>query len=271
METYSRHKITSKEKIPFSPIQYSKFKFGNKQVSRKFGHDLAEGFIKDFLTKEMIENQIVICSSPYHFIPTATYALKDYFVQKLNLFLVENGGEAIEEAKIHRTITYTQDYGAMSAQEREKLIGQDSFYIDKEFVKGKIVLFLDDIKITGSHEKVIQKMIDKQKLETKQNVFIYFAELVNTEIDPTIENYLNHAFVKNLSDLQSLLKNDKFLINTRMVKYMLNSPRKDFDIFIKKIPDSLARNIYNLSLGNKYYKISSYQQNMKALRELIRD
>jgi hypothetical protein len=64
-----------------------------------------------------------------------------------------------------RTITYKEDYGELDAEQRLlKLIGNDSFHIDKMFLKGKTLVFLDDIRITGGHERMIMKMIDEYEL-----------------------------------------------------------------------------------------------------------
>ena len=89
METYSLHKIYSDKEFPFNPADYSKFKYGDKNVSRKFGFALATGFIKEYLSVYPINNQIVVVSSPYDFIPTATFAMKNYFVQRLNEYLMD--------------------------------------------------------------------------------------------------------------------------------------------------------------------------------------
>lgn len=268
-QTYSLHKINNKETITFSPEEYSKFKFGDKDIARKFGYQLAEGFISDFLKNNPINNQIVVISSPYCFIPTATFAMKDYFVKQLNEYLAENGFDVVEETKIHRTITYKEDYGKLSAEKRKSLIGKDSFHIDKEFVKGKTLLFLDDIKITGSHEWVIDKMIDGYNLDN-DHVFLYFAELINKEVDPTIENWLNFYYVKSLLDLDRILKNNNFLLNTRMVKYILNGNHEEFKTFIEYQPRRVVDSIYHLALGNSYHKMDSYKKNFDLVREIVK-
>ena len=81
VEKFSLHKITEKDKFPFSPTDYSKFKFGCKDTSRLFGYELADAFAYEYVLSGKIQKQIVVISSPYCFIPTATFAMKDYFVQ----------------------------------------------------------------------------------------------------------------------------------------------------------------------------------------------
>ena len=158
--------------------------------------------------------------------------MKNYFVYEFNKWLVENNLPVVQETKIHRTITYKEDYGELSATERMKLIGNDSFHVDKGFLENKTLIFLDDIRITGSHERMINKMIQEYALNN-HTYLLYFAELTNTSIHPNIENYLNYSCIKSIFDLDPIIKNKRFSINTRLVKYLLIADAISFKIFIQ--------------------------------------
>lgn len=267
------HLIKDENNLPFDAVDYSKFKFGSKKVARKYGYALADKFINNLTLRGfdylIYSNQIVVCSSPFCFIPTATYAMKDYFVQRLNEWLVENKLPVVQEVKIHRTITYKEDYGGLSAEERMKLIGNDHFHIDREFVKGKTVLFLDDIRITGSHERVIERMVKEFDLTCDYH-FLYFAVLDNSAIHPKIENDLNYAFVKSLLNLDKIIKNEDFLLNTRVVKYLLNYGHTGFSTFIQFQKQSFVNSLYHAAVGNSYHTIEDYQHNFNYLKTLVK-
>jgi PRTase ComF-like len=263
--SYSLHQIDNPVDFTFSPIAYSRFKFGDDFVAESFGSTLAKGFIEQHLSTLTTTSQIVVISSPFAFIPTATFAMKNYFVFELNKWLAENGCPVVQEAKIHRTITYKEDYGELDAIERLKLIGNDSFHIDKSFLTNKTLIFLDDIKITGSHERMITKMITAFGL-TNDVYLLYFAELINKTIHPNIENYLNYYFVKSIDDLCTIIKNGRFAINTRIVKYILNTPLVEFDSFIQNRNGDFRNLLYNMALGNSYHTIEAYSHNMELLK-----
>ncbi|WGQ11111.1 phosphoribosyltransferase family protein [Pedobacter gandavensis] len=263
--TYSLHKINNTVDFGFSADDYSRFKFGDDLVSKAFGKDLAAGFIKYYLQENLITEQIVVISSPFCFIPTATFAMKNAFVSHLNRWLVAHGGLVVQEAKVHRTITYKEDYGGLSAEERMNLIGNDSFHIDKDFLTGKTLLFLDDIKITGSHERMILKMVKEYGLKNDIHM-LYFAELVNKDIHPNVENHLNYHSVKSIFDLDEIIKSGNFAVNTRIVKYLLNSDFENFCIFIEKQSLEFLESLYDLSLGNSYHTIPSYEENLDHLK-----
>ena len=270
-ERYSLHKIYSDKEFPFSPVDYSKFKFGDKNVSRKFGFALATGFVKEYLSIHPIENQIVVASSPYDFIPTATFAMKNYFIQKLNEHLVEKGLPVVQETKIHRTVTYKEDYGNLSGEERLKLIGNDKFHMDFSFIQGKTVIYIDDVRITGSHEVVIRRMIDSHSESVDHNkVFIYFAELANPNVDPKVENTLNYYFVKDLYSLDKVLKNEDWIPNTRVVKYIFKEENPEiFTTFVHFQPLKILQTIYHLAIGNSYHTMDEYKENIHCVRQIL--
>ena len=265
---YSLHKIQSDTRFDFNPGSYSRFKFGDEQQAEIFGTALAEGFIEEVLETVSIDRQIVVISSPYSFIPTATFAMKNYFVFRLNRWLAENNLPVVQETKVHRTITYKEDYGELNAEQRMKLIGNDSFHIDAVFLEGKTLLFLDDIKITGSHERMISKMIRQYSL-TNDIHMLYFAELVNPNIHPNVENYLNYHEVKSIFDLDSIINGGFFCVNTRVVKFILNYEHESFCIFLESKPKEFLAELYNMALGNSYHTMESYALNLNYIKNQL--
>jgi hypothetical protein len=266
--TYSLHKITNTANFGFSPADYSRFKFGDDEVARHFGADLADGFIETVLSDTDTNQELVVISSPYSFIPTATFTMKNHFVARLNRWLAQHGRPVVQETKVHRTITYKEDYGELDAEQRLKLIGNDSFHIDKVFLKGKTLLFLDDIKITGGHERMISKMIDGYGLDNMVYM-LYFGELVNHSIPPNIENHLNYYAVKSIFDLNVIIEGGKFCINTRIVKYILNYDHDSFCIFIQNKTDDFLNTLYDMALGNGYHTMDSYLPNLNYLKNQL--
>ena len=266
--TFSLHKITDELDFGFSPVDYSRFKFGDTYVAEQFGKHLAHEFISQVLQYKYIDKQIVVISSPYSFIPTATFSMKNEFVFTLNRWLVEHEMQVVQEAKVQRSITYKEDYGELNAQERFELIKNDTFYIDKDFLNDKLLFFLDDIRITGTHELMINNMLKKYGLNNEVYL-IYFAELTNKNIHPNIENYLNYYVVKSLFDLNSIIKSNTFAINTRLVKYILNSDPTVFNLFIQEQPNLFINLLYDMAIGNGYHTIEAYKQNMNYIKTLL--
>ncbi len=191
-----------------------------------------------------------------------------FFIDRLNLFFFEAGLLPVDQAKIYRSVTYREDYGEMSGEERFRLIGNDKFHIDKTFLDDKLLIFIDDIKITGTHEKVIIKMLDDFGIQN-DSFLVYFAELINPGILPNVENFLNHFFVKGLDELRQILRHDDFIFNTRVVKYILNSPHEECVRFLNEQNFRFISDLFYLSIGNSYGQFESYQRNLTYIQEVF--
>ena len=267
---YSLHKITETENCPFSETDYSKFKFGDNAIAKKFAEELFEGFISTHADLILQHDEIVILPSPYLSIPTASNYLSFHFRTLLNNFLFENNRKALKESKIYRNQTYVTDYGNLDYDQRVKLISNDTYHIDKHLVDGKLCLFMDDIKITGSHEFIVKKILQEHQV-SGHFVFIYFAELRNTDIHPKIENYYNYFHVKSVQHIIALINQHTFEFNTRIVKYILLLDVPDLIILLQSIPKNKIDTLFNLAVSNNYHTIDEYKENLKSINKKTTD
>lgn len=265
---YSLHKIYQRDNCPFCEEEYSRFKFGDISVAEKFGKELFNGFIHEYGDLVLSQLEIVLFPSPYYAIPTASNFLCRYFKEMLNQFLFENNRKACIEGKIHRNQTYIQDYGNMDFKQRLSLISNDTYYIDKNFIQDKFCLFLDDIKITGSHERTVDKILAQFNV-AGTFVFIYYAELMNDRMHPNIENHYNYFAVKTIQDIIKLLNNKSFQFNTRVVKYILLLDEVGFNYIMQHISSTQQGRLLNLAISNNYHQIKEYQSNIKNLKNKI--
>jgi hypothetical protein len=262
---YSLHKITGVDVFTFSPAEYSRFKFGDGHIAESFGHALANGFLQQHGNELMSGKQLVILPSPYFAIPTASYAMAAAFKKTINRYLAVNRLPVAEEAKIHRYKTYSMDYGELDAASRLDLILNDKYYMDRHFLQDKLLIFIDDIKITGSHELVIRNLLKQFSLEGETAWFLYFARLDSKNIHPRIENDLNYSYVKSIHHLEDIINSGNFKVNTRIVKYILNTECAAFEIFITKQTALFRDQLADLAISNGYHEMEEYKNNFLHL------
>lgn len=260
----------------FLPQDYSRFKYGSKSLARRFGRELADRLLNSETFTSLLPALanpygIVIYPSPYNFVPTATFALKDYFVARYNEVAIPRHGLApLQEGKIFRSYSYNEDYGAMSKTERDAAISGDDFYIDVEFARGKTLIFLDDIRVTGSHEGRIRHLLNKTGLVAQAHLFLYFAQVSNSaQCDPTVENKLNYAAVHNLLSIDNIIKNDEFLFNTRVVKYILSAELSQFITFIQYQSKTFRHTLLHCAYGNSYHLQPAFESAIQVLTEMV--
>ena len=265
--SYSLHKIIDENQCPFDANEYSWFKFGDKQYAEKFAAELFDGFIEKYSDLLLSKNEIVILPSPYLSIPTASNFLCYYFKKCLNSFLFNNNRKASIESKIYRNQTYVTDYGNLSFDERVNLIANDTYYIDRNFINDKLCIFVDDIKITGSHEHTVNKILDQYNVNG-DFVFVYFAELINKEIHPKIENHYNYFAVKSVNDIVDVINRINFQYNTRIIKYILNLDEEQFTFLTNNISVEKRNELFHLAISNNYHQIIEYQDNIEMIKTI---
>ena len=265
--SYSLHKIIDENQCPFDANEYSWFKFGDKQYAEKFAAELFDGFIEKYSDLLLSKNEIVILPSPYLSIPTASNFLCFYFKKCLNSFLFNNNRKASIESKIYRNQTYVTDYGNLSFDERVNLIANDTYYIDRNFINDKLCIFVDDIKITGSHEHTVNKILDQYNVNG-DFVFVYFAELINKEIHPKIENHYNYFAVKSVNDIVDVINRINFQYNTRIIKYILNLDEEQFTFLTNNISVEKRNELFHLAISNNYHQIIEYQDNIEMIKTI---
>ena len=181
--------------------------------------------------------------------------------------MFENNKKAAIESKIYRNQTYVTDYGNLDFEERVKLISNDTYYIDKEFIKGKFCLFLDDIKITGSHEHTVNKILNQYDVKGDFH-FLYFAELINKDMHPNIENYFNYFSVKGIEEIIDVVNRDSFQFNTRIVKYILNLNEDELTLLLNGINANRREELFLLSISNNYHQIREYNKNLTTIKTI---
>lgn len=239
---------------------YSKFKHGSKTKARRFGSLASQACV----FKE--NSSIIFYSAPHNNIHTASSAFKDYLLSSCSSQFMEKK-ITIKQGKVNREYSYDDDYGSMTKDERAKAISSDIFQIDKSIIcANDILVFVDDIKITGSHEERIKELLEREKI-TNEVIFIYMAEY--TGIDASIEHRLNHHSVKDLKDINDIIRNEEFIFNTRVVKFILKADIEHFVSFITYQSNTFKETLFSLSILNNYHISTKYKTNFNILKDIL--
>ncbi len=252
---FAANHFTSFEDAEFCEYEYSSLKFGSDIVARKFGYQLADAFAAKYAS-ELLSNRFVVIPSPYNHVENAATIMTKHFVNRLNSIIVAQSGEHVEYSVIHRKVSYINDYGFLSKADRKGLIDNDSFYLNKDFYKGKTLIFIDDVIITGTHEDKLKEIMEKEGI-TNDHFFLYFAKYNGN--DPTIESKLNFASVDDLDDYEDIACEPNHHVIVRPLKFLLIQDIVKLSEFCNKISASKLSSIYYGCLGEGYYKIPSYQ------------
>lgn len=244
---------------------YSALKFGSDKAARNFGYDLADRFFAMY-SAHLLTHPCVVIPSPYNYLPNAATIMARHFTDRLNHHLADAQGTVAEWSIIHRKVSYTNDYGFLPKEQRRKLIDNDSFFFNEEFVREKTLIFVDDVIITGTHEEKLVDIMDKAQM-SNDVFFLYYAQYAEGGSHPAIEAALNFAQVKSLEDYLELTREPNHHIIVRPIKFLLSRPLDDFVRVLESFDQKVVAELYHGALGEGYYRIPDFQPNFFALRQ----
>lgn len=264
-DRFAAHNFTGLTDLEFIPSEYSMLKFGSDSIARKYGYELAAKFFAAY-SSLLLSNPCVVIPSPYNHVENAATIMTKHFINKINMLLTEANGEHVEYSIIHRKVTYTNDYGFLSKEKRKDLIDKDTFYFNRQFVEGKTLIFIDDVRITGSHEEKVISVMEDESL-TNQAIFLYYGQYFGNS--PDIEAQLNFSYVQEPRLYLSLVLQGKCHVIVRTIKYLLSLPMLEAAEVVAQLPIDIREQIYHGSLGEGYYKIPAYQKNFDLIKNSI--
>jgi predicted amidophosphoribosyltransferase len=260
-ERFYVHSFFDLEDPSFSAVEYSKLKFGNDAAAKKLGHELAVGFFHTHIDK-LLANQCVVIPSPYNVIKNAATVMTDHFCNKLNEMLVQANGTHVDCSIIHRKVSYTNDYGFLSKDKRKSLIDNDSFYLNRDFTEGKTLIFIDDVRITGTHEDKLVEILKRDGIDNDV-FFLYYANYYGNS--PDVEAKLNFAAVRDIYDYLELAKEPHHHTIIRPMKYILSQTPSTVKAILPVMETRAVQDLYWGCLGEGYYKIPSYHDNFQII------
>lgn len=259
------HDFNSLENTSFSPYEYSMLKFGCNKTARKFGRELANSVFekhKDLL----ITRKVAVVPSAYNYVPNAAAIMTKYFIELLNNLLVSNGGQHVDYSLIHRKVSYINDYGFLPKERREELIANDKFHFDKGAHLGKLLIFTDDVRITGTHERKIAGMFAQGNF-INDHIFAYYANY--TGETPEVEAQINFAGIRNVIEYNHLAWSGDHNVIVRPIKYTLSRKPEEVDYLIYNLPLDCLIKTYNGAIAEGYYEVPSYTESLQKLRNKV--
>ncbi|MBP2236177.1 hypothetical protein J2Z31_002691 [Sinorhizobium kostiense] len=265
-QEFALHEFQSIEDAPFRPEQYSRLKFGCDEAAREMGYEIADAFFQKS-APALLDSRCLMISSPYNFVPNAATIMTMHLLNRLNSHIVDAKGNHVEYATVPRKISYVNDYGLLSGEHRKSLIAGDRFYFNAQHFEGRCLLFVDDVKITGTHENRLVELMHEQHLKNK-TFFLYFARYTGDR--PDIESEINFAAVKSISDLNQIVAEPSHHMTARQIKYILTAdPSELFHDFLRFRSARYLKSLYFNCLHEGYYKIREYEPNMSVIRDAI--
>lgn len=255
---------------------YSELKFGNDPIAQQFGWEMAETLQKEapwFLADPVI----VIAAPSSATVPAASTLLAHHMMQRLNMLAIRHGRPLADWTPVHRITTYYDNYAHLPKEQREKLLANDSIFINRDFIRNKNLIFVDDCNITGTHEKKIEDFLEAQGIDNRR-LHVYYAKY--TGEDAGIEGRLNHVSIVGAecladkitaSDLYPMSFGPRYILTTRAVRMFLECEPSKLPSILERLSNHRIAELYHASIAKEYHTHPMFMANFKILEMVFNE
>lgn len=250
---------------PFDVEDYSCLKFGSDRVARSFGRELADAFFRAHLPF-LTANQCVVIPAPSSTVPVAATLLGRHFRDRLNDLLSRIGAKPVEWSEIHRDMHYNNNYSELPKEERQKLLTDKGRFVNRDYLTGKQLIFIDDVSITGTHE---DKLIHLMKVKKISCPYMFVAYAKYTGDDASIEHRLNHWQIKTANDLVGLAHETGHRCTTRSLRLFIEASESQMKWMLKTAPLRFLEDVYHACIVKGYNVHEPYMVNFALLRSRL--
>jgi hypothetical protein len=241
---------------------YSELKFGSDRVARLFGTEMADKFYEEYYDL-LIHNKCIIIPSVYNIVELASTILAQHFMNRLNYLLVQNGHDTIQWTTMSRDMSYFSDYCTKSADVRDKMLKGDTFYINKDYIKDKVLIFVDDSTISGAHQRKMEDFLRESGI-TNHRIFCYYVRY--TGEDASIESRLNKSGIRTVDQYIRLTKEYGHHIVVRGIRFLIELPSEELKLALQKFDDEFIIKMYPACISKEYYKTKDYHYNLELVK-----
>jgi hypothetical protein len=259
---------------PFDRVAYSRFKYGYLPPALEYGQKLA-ALIADALWTASMGRPIYIVSAPYKYLPTASHHIARALCAELGRRAARKGLEPPVLLPFHKAAPGTSAYAKSSEEERLKLLTTIGLRLDESLIPGSHVLVVDDIRITGTAEKVTAAYLEL--LHPEAVWYLHAARLPENigKVHPGLEDELNQTIPHTLDAILEDVWTGQFRLNTRVLRTILESGdpagtdpmgknASAFKVFLGDLPTELLQEIHEAAVGSgvKYYQTHEHNLNI---------
>jgi len=245
--------------LPFDSLRYSMFKYGCHASAESYALRMAQMIRHEF--PHWRSEEVMMAGSAFKVAPTASEAIANLVYVYLKPFF-----PLLQKIKIRRDSIFPNDYGSLSIAERESLMNRNILWIDEDSLRGKKLIVVDDLRVTGAHEKKITQLVEKSASEV---LFCYVGRLVGS-YQPSCEAHINQSAVGSLADLKDIIRRGHFHVNARVCKYVLSyGDATELSHFLSNVPEQVLSTLDLCIQGDGYHLMTEYMRNYEILRSAL--
>lgn len=203
-------------------IGYSRFKHGDAAIGRGYARALAA-----LVAPQLPTGRVLVTTSGFDRVPPAAHSLLAPFVTEVRR---RRPDIAVETAKIGRRGVSSDDYARMTSSQRAAELAADRLTAPGG-VTGATVLALDDIRVTGTHERAVDRCLIDAGAASVSHLYVVDASTFSDF--PQVEAVLNSVAAADACALLSVTRSMRFVPNARLCRQVVRLPAEQLTTFVQ--------------------------------------
>lgn len=258
-EIRTPHILHSKSIHDFDLMAFSRMKFGSWKDLKQFGEEIAIS-----LEPETLDDNTILTSVGFDDIKPSGVQLAHHTLSAIN----RSRPYPIRFVKLAKHNWPDADYGSLSLRDRTRSLQTTQYSIDPRLIRGKHLIVIDDIRVTGGHEEVIRKALGKYP---RRITFAYAASLSGWD-NPNLEQEISVSAVQTLDNLKAIMFSEGFTITSKLCKFILAHPDKEgIRKLLSELPESTLFGLQSGVINSGYAQMDTHAGNFTLLQEVCKE
>jgi PRTase ComF-like len=258
---------------------YPRLKLGVTESAVYYGAQLAR-VAEDVITQSRPgATDWVVTGPAYHVLPggpnlLCSYiyedlrnALPDFITLSLARLQVETEDLEIKDAQ---SLHSFHNYSTFSHQERNQFYehSPEPLLEPYEF-RGRSILFVNDIKVTGTHQRYMEQAF--AKLDPPQICWLYILEIDReiAEAEPEIEYAINQSSIASFEEFADLLATHKLEYTSRCITRLLSYELSQLAELFQMLDAGRKRAILELATAEGRFSGEYFKEKMDLLKRSV--
>ena len=236
---------------------YSRFKYGDGSMAGQYGRRMAMLLLD--AQPELLEQPVVhVASSAFKAAPPAAHALLRPFLDQSRRQASDSGSATrFVPFKVHRETLTNGDYAGMDLEARKRAMDESDLWLpDGLDLEGGTVVMLDDIRVTGSHEQAVDRVLGPAALDGLYHGYVLSVD--GGSRHPKLEAAINSIGIKTMEDIVELSRAPDFTPNARLCKFILSQPMEGIAKFCREAPWDVVATVGCYMKGDELHLMEKY-------------
>ncbi|MDR3087584.1 MAG: phosphoribosyltransferase family protein [Azoarcus sp.] len=251
----------------FDAAAYSRMKYGDADAARRFGKVLAEVLLTAS-PDVLFDGEPTDFLVAYKAVPPASHYLSQYCLDDINARRVAARREPGRILHVYKTRVAASNYAAASQEARQHELDAISFTLEGRPLRGKHLVLVDDVRITGLAERKILEILIPAA--PHRLTLLYLAGF-RENVTPQTESVLNDTAVGGLAEIAAFIRTDRFDLNIRTLKRILSAPPEELADFLALLSARMLEQLLRGALATGTEFVTRYDAGCQILRAAWRN